>query len=209
MTATRLKQLQAAINMGLLIVLLMPSAVQARGGREVKHGTPLFGPLDSISEQENLSDRQKVLLVTQLVSVLMDEKLFNDELAVKLVLSKAVSNEPGFEAKEFTDLLLNKISDTGKVLVVNQDLKMDLDVKYDLRLMSYDSPELTRHHGEYLGADYIVVSRVSARLVQNEKGKWQKIYTASLSVEGVKSKKVYLTKSIEFKAGKARRNHGG
>jgi hypothetical protein len=205
MTATRLKQFQAVSRMGFLIILLMPAFVQARGQREIKRGTLFFGAEDAVSDQETLSDRQKVLLVTQLVGALIDDRLFNDELAIKLVLSKAVSNEPGFEAKEFTDLLLNKLSDTGKVLVVNQDLKMDLDIKLDLRLMRYESSELTRHHGQYLGADYLISSRVSARLEQNEKGKWQKIYTGSVSVEGVKSTKVYLTKSIEYKAGKARR----
>lgn len=119
------------------------------------------------AKEIKITDSQLRVFCNTLVSSLMKKSFFKSgELPDYTVMAKLEyeGDKPG-RAIKITDMLLNKILDYSRLIIVNQDLTTHLNVHMSFKLMSYDTQDVARHKGMLMGADYIISGKISESIV--------------------------------------------
>jgi hypothetical protein len=144
-----------------------------------------------------LSPMQQRALVRQMVNRLLHQGFFqNADLPHKVVLAKAdiKTVDVGGSAKFFTDMILDILLDSPRVVVQNQDLLTDLSLKY--RLVSYDDDWQCRKDGIMLGADYVVVSAIESSFETDPNGKARKRFNGRIAIRDIRSDEIVVQENV-------------
>lgn len=163
---------------------------------------PGFSP----ENDKKLSRRQQKMMVSALVGKVLRNPFFvNAELPQKLVVSEMQlqGDDLNTTPREFSDLVLNILLSHRMVMVMNQDLKMDLSLDYQLTF--YLSEYETRKKGLLLGANYVVTGNMFSKISENEMGKLKKTYTAALEVKDVHTNSVMVSESYTVEKNKRKK----
>jgi hypothetical protein len=157
-------------------------------------------------QTEKLSRQQRKVMVSALVRKVLKHHFFTDEeLPHMLVVSELqiAGDDLNTTPKEFSDSVLNILLSHPLVMVMNQDLKMDLSLDYQLTF--YLSEYETRKKGLLLGADYVVTGRMFSKILETEKGKPKKSYTAVIEVKDIHTDSVMVSESCTVEKNKRKR----
>lgn len=149
-----------------------------------------------VGKTKKLSRQQQKVMVSALVRKVLKNRFFADEeLPRKLVVSELQlhGDDLNMTPREFSDMVLNILLSHPMVIVMNQDLKMDLSLAYQLTF--YLPEHETRKKGLLLGADYVVTGSMFSKISENEMGKPKKSYTAVLEVKDIHSNSVMVSGS--------------
>lgn len=179
-----------------LVVLAVPSQAWVAKNSEAP----------GLVKQKKLSRFQQKYLAVRVVGKLVKNDFFTEvDLPRKFVLSRFElhGDDLATTAVEFTDLILNTMLNHAKILVVNQDLKIDLSLDY--KLMWYLDEFSARKKGILLGADYIVVGDLSSGTAYTPRGLPKKIFTVAVVIKDIRSGEVILTEEYSLSASKKRR----
>lgn len=152
-----------------------------------------FSSTSGTSQIKYLSKSKQKRLATKLVSkFLKREFLQKAELPFKFVLAEwqLEGHDLNTTPQEFTDRVLNALIAHPKILVVNQDLKIDLSLDYHLK--DYLSEYQTRKKGIFLGADYIIVGTLRSYYTEATNNKPKKTYSASITIKAIRTDEVIL-----------------
>ncbi|MBF0104528.1 MAG: hypothetical protein HQM16_04280 [Deltaproteobacteria bacterium] len=145
-------------------------------------------------------------IAAKLVSLLFKDKFFHKlELPKKIALANMSleGDDLGIEANDFTNLVLNNLLANPLVMVINQDLKTDLTLEY--QLMFYLPVLETRKKGILLGADYHINGFLRTVHETKEDGKVTKSYLSQLSLRDIRTNKLVAKVIFDFKGDKAKK----
>lgn len=159
----------------------------------------LFGK-KSKNKVKVLGKTQHKKIVRKLVSNLVQDSFFKDaDLCRKLVLAdiKLEGNDLGIESEDFTNMILNGLLGYSQVMIMNQDLKVDLSLKY--KLMHYLPATETRKKGILLGANYYVMGHLKSTPVVHEDGKVDRSYSSALQVRNIRTNKLIVKAVYDYK----------
>lgn len=160
----------------------------------------------SSEHDKKLSHRQQKMMVFALVHKVLKNPFFaNADLPQKLVVSemRVQGDDLNTTPREFSDLVLNILLSHPMVMVMNQDLKMDLSLDYQLTF--YLSEYETRKKGLLLGANYVVTGNMFSKISENEMGKQKKTYTAALEVKDIHTNSVMVSESYTMEKNKRKK----
>ena len=154
-----------------------------------------------------LSKIQTKNIVSGIVAKLSKQDFFDKlELPEKFALCNLELVGQDFVAneREFTDMVLNRLMNNSKIIVVNQDLKTDLSMNF--QLMHY-LPELpTRKKGIYLGANYYIMGELRSQPIIKDNGDVEKHYVVTMVVRDIRSNKTVVKVTEDYsKKGLARK----
>lgn len=162
---------------------------------------PVIGAFSRQKTSRISDEKQKILNKTQTKAIthqLVKEMFSNDffeklELPEKMVMAKlqVVGDGVGSSDRQFTDFVLNEILQSSQALILNQDLKIDLSMNF--QLMNYLNADEARRQGVFMGADYYLDGRIESVPEQSERGKIKYNYVARLSLFDIRSNKEILT----------------
>lgn len=158
--------------------------------------------------QQVLSPVQQRTLVRQMVNRLLHQGFFqNADLPHKVVLAKAdiKTVDVGGNAKFFTDMILDILLDSPRVVVQNQDLLTDLSLKY--RLVSYDDDWQCRKEGILLGADYVIVSAIESSFETDANGKVRKRFNGAIAIRDIRSNEIVVQENVTLEKHKRSRRY--
>lgn len=137
--------------------------------------------------------------------VLKNRFFVDEELPRKLAVSELQlrSDDLNTTTREFTDMVLNILLSHPLVIVMNQDLKMDLSLDYQL---TFYLPEYeTRKKGLLLGANYVVTGSLFSKISENDMGKPRKSYTAVLEVKDIHTNSIMVSESYTVEKNKRKK----
>lgn len=149
-------------------------------------------------KQKVLSKSQRKGIAASLVKDMLNQQFIKDnELPYRYALAEinVIGDGIGVSNEQFTDLVLNQILEQPKVLIVNQDLKIDLSMDY--KLMDYADAYNVRKDGVLMGADYYITGRIESVPTQSDSGKIKYNYLASLVVHDIRTNKTIFETSYD------------
>jgi len=109
----------------------------------------------------------------------------------------------GMNKVEFTDMILNRMMNHPYVMVVNQDLKIDLSLDY--QLIEYLNVINTRKQGVMLGADYYISGYIEEVIETNDAGKQKQNFVGEIQVRNIRNNKSILAVKYDHNEKKKRR----
>lgn len=162
---------------------------------------------------KKLSKSHRKRIAGQLIRRMLRHEFFKDlDLPHRIALStlKTSGEAVNMTKREFTDLILNEILNFPGILIVNQDLRIDLSLNY--QLVEYLNVINTRKQGIMMGAEYYISGDIESKLHTSESGKQKQNFVASLELREIRSNKHILTVTydqIKDKGKKKRRRRKG
>ncbi|OVE82074.1 hypothetical protein BVY03_02140 [bacterium K02(2017)] len=149
-----------------------------------------------------LSRMQHKNLSRRVVNKLLKHKFFKADLPRKIVISEMEleGNYLGVNQEEYTNHIVNRLLSHAKVMIMNQDLKSDLTMDY--QLMHYLAPRKARRKGILLGANYYISGKLKSHQIEKEEGKMVMYYTAFLELRNIRNNKKLNHVSFEYKKSK-------
>lgn len=151
-----------------------------------------------VEKQKVLSKSQRKSIARSLVKDMLNQEFIkNNELPYRYTLAKlnVVGDGIGGSSEQFTDLVLNEMLEQPKVLIVNQDLKIDLSMDYKLK--DYADSYNARKDGVLMGADYYITGQIESVPTQSESGKIKYNYLAQIVVHDIRTNKTIFETSYD------------
>lgn len=154
----------------------------------------------SVTDKTKVNNYQIKNVVAGVVRNLFKAAIFKGaELPIKVAMAQLNIDESmlGVDHEKYTNSVLNELLNHPRILIVNQDLKTDLSLNY--QLMHYLSDLETRKKGIMLGADYYISGSLKSKVINNMQGKELKMLETTLVLSNIRSNKTVISISSEHR----------